>query len=85
MPASGAAVSEVVITAPRAPKLGGADVGRPRVPPQLLAPFRVVERRYAQTYTLVRYRAPRPTLVQPAALERAALPIVGAPTVLLQR
>jgi hypothetical protein len=85
MPAAGAPVSEVVIVAPRVPKLGGASVARPRVPPVLPAPFRVVERRYAQTFTMVRYRAPRPTVVAPAVLERVALPIVGAPTVLLQR
>jgi hypothetical protein len=85
MSPSGAAVSEIVIAAPRAPKLGGPDVGRPRVPPVLPAPFRLVERRYAQTFTMVRYRAPRPVVVRPAILERAALPIVGAPTVLLQR
>jgi hypothetical protein len=85
MPASGAPVSEVVIAGPRAPKLGGESVARPRVPPVLPAPFRLVERRYAQTFSLVRYRAPRPVLVRPATLGRAALPIVGAPTVLLQR
>jgi mannosyltransferase len=85
MPAAGAPVSEVVIGGPRAPKLGGAQVGRPRVPPVLPAPFRLVERRYAQTFTLVRYRAPRPVVIRPVELERAALPIVGAPTVLLQR
>jgi hypothetical protein len=85
MPAAGAPVSEVVIAGPRAPKLGGESVGRPRTPPVLPAPFRLVERRYAQTFTLVRYRAPRPVVVRPAELERAALPIVGAPTVLLQR
>jgi peptidoglycan/LPS O-acetylase OafA/YrhL len=85
MPAAGLPVSEVVITAPRAPKLGGESVGRPRVPPILPAPFRVVERRYAQTFTLVRYRAPQPVVVKLAVLQRAALPIVGAPTVLVQR
>ena len=85
MPAAGAPVSEVVIAGPRAPKLGGESVARPRVPPALPAPFRLVERRYAQTFSLVRYRAPRPVVVRPADLERVALPIVGAPTVLLQR
>jgi trimethylamine:corrinoid methyltransferase-like protein len=44
-----------------------------------------VERRYAQTYTLVRYRAPRPVAVTPAALARAAAPVVFAPTVMVQR
>jgi hypothetical protein len=60
-------------------------VARPAAPPRLPPPFRLVERRYAQTFSLVRYRAPRPVVVRPATLERAALPIVGAPTVLLQR
>jgi hypothetical protein len=43
-----------------------------------------VERRYAEAYTLLRYRAPAPAPVSPAALARAALPVVGAPTVLVQ-
>jgi mannosyltransferase len=85
MPAAGARVVEVVITAPRSSKLGGRDVGRPDPPPTLPAPFRLVERRYAHTFSLVRYRAPRPVLVRPAVLARAALQIVGAPTVLVQR
>src|SRR4051794_39622457 len=85
MPAAGARVVEVVITAPRSSKLGGRDVGRPDPPPALPAPFRLVERRYAHTFSLVRYRAPRPVLVRPAVLVRAALQIVGAPTVLVQR
>jgi hypothetical protein len=59
-------------------------VARPRLPPVLPPPFRLVERRYAQTYTMVRYRAPRAVLVRPPPLQRAALPIVGAPTVLVQ-
>jgi hypothetical protein len=85
MPPGGARVAEVVITAPRSSKLGGRDVGRPRVPPRLPPPFRLVERRYAYTFTLVRYRAPRAVLVRPSLLASAALPIVGAPTVLVQR
>jgi hypothetical protein len=85
MPAAGARVAEVVITAPRSSKLGGPDVGRPDPPPSLPAPFRLVERRYAHTFSLVRYRAPRPVLVRPSVLARAALQIVGAPTVLVQR
>jgi 4-amino-4-deoxy-L-arabinose transferase-like glycosyltransferase len=85
MAPSGARVAEVVITAPRSSKLGGPDVGRPRVPPRLPAPFRLVERRYAHTFSLVRYRAPRAVLVRPSVLAPAALSIVGAPTVLVQR
>src|SRR4051812_33874364 len=85
MPATGARVAEVVITAPRSSKLGGRDVGRPDPPPTLPAPFRLVERRYAHTFSLVRYRAPRPVLVRPALLARVSLQIVGAPTVLVQR
>jgi hypothetical protein len=85
MPAAGARVAEVVITAPRSSKLGGRDVGRPDPPPALPAPFRLVQRRYAHTFSLVRYRAPRSVLVRPAVLARASLQIVGAPTVLVQR
>ena len=40
---------------------------------------------FAQTYTLVRYRASRPARVAPAALAPAATPVVFAPTVLVQR
>ena len=85
MPVSGAAVAEVDLVTPRSSKLGGAAVARPAAPPVLPPPFRLVERRYAQTYTLVRYRASRPARVAPAALARAATPVVFAPTVLVQR
>jgi hypothetical protein len=84
MPAGGARVDEVAMVTPRSAKLAGASVARPRVAPVLPAPFRLVERRYAQTYTMVRYRAPRPVRVRPPPLQRAALPVVGAPTVLVQ-
>jgi mannosyltransferase len=85
MPAQGARVSEVVFTTPRAGKLVGPLLGRPRVTPTLPPPFGLVERRYAETWTLLRYRAPAPALVTPNELARAAAPVVGGPSVLLQR
>jgi hypothetical protein len=85
MPTSGAAVSEVAMVTPRSSKLGGRAVARPAVSPVLPRPFRLVQRRYAQTYTLVRYRAPRPLRVSPAALARASASVVFAATVLVQR
>ena len=64
---------ETRVRAPYAPELD--------LPP----PFRLVQRRYAQTYTLVRYRTPRAARVTPALLARLAAPIVFAPLVLVQR
>jgi hypothetical protein len=85
MPPAGTAVAEVALITPRSSKLGGKASARPPVPPVLPRPFRLTERRYAQTYTLVRYRAPRPVVVTPAVLARAATPVVLAPTVMVQR
>jgi hypothetical protein len=85
MPPGGAAVAEVDLLAPRSSKLSGPSVARPRVPPRLPAPFRLVERRYVETYTLVRYRAPRPAVVKPGALARVAVPVAAGPVVLVQR
>jgi hypothetical protein len=85
MPGAGARVAEVDFVTPRSSKLGGAAVARPSVPPPLPAPFRLVERRYEEGYTLLRYRAPAPADVTPAGLARAASPVVGGPSVLLQR
>jgi hypothetical protein len=85
MPAQGARVAEVVLTTPRSARLAGRHVARPDPPPALPPPFRLVERRYAYTFSLVRYRAPRPVLVRPAELARAAVPVVAAPAVLVQR
>jgi hypothetical protein len=85
MPARGEAVAEVDLVTPRSSKLGGAAVARPRVPPALPSPFRLVERRYAETYTLLRYRALRPVLVRPADVVRLAVSAVFAPLVLMQR
>jgi hypothetical protein len=85
MPATGAAVSEVAFVTPRSAELGGAAVARPATVPVLPPPFRLAERRYAEAYTLVRYRAPRPALVRPSELARAAAGLVGGPTVLVQR
>jgi hypothetical protein len=85
MPASGAEVDEVAFVTPRSSRLGGPSRARPRIAPVLPRPFRLVERRYADTYTLVRYRSPRPAVVKPDVLARAAVPVVGLPAVLVQR
>jgi mannosyltransferase len=85
MPASGVPVLEVAMVTPRSSKLAGAAVARPALLPVLPPPFRLVERRYAQTYTLVRYRAPRAARVMPALLARASASVVFAATVLVQR
>jgi hypothetical protein len=85
VPAGGVAVAEVDFASPRSSKLGGAAVARPRVPPVLPPPFRLAGRRYAETYTVLRYRAPRPVVVKPDVLARAAAPVVGAALVLVQR
>jgi hypothetical protein len=85
MPPGGASVAEVALVTPRSSRLSGPAVARPRVPPVLPRPFALVERRYEQTYTLVRYRAPRPVLVKPDVLARAAVTVVNGPTVLVQR
>jgi hypothetical protein len=85
MPAAGERVAEVAFVTPRSSKLGGAALARPRVPPALPPPFRLVERRYAETYTLLRYRAPSPALATPEQLARAAAPVVRLASVLVQR
>jgi mannosyltransferase len=85
MPPAGAAVAEVALVTPRSGRLSGAAVARPRVPPVLPRPFALVERRYELTYTLVRYRAPRPVVVRPEVLAAAAVTVVNGPTVLVQR
>jgi mannosyltransferase len=78
-------VAEVALVTPRSSMLGGRAAARPRVPPVPPRPFRLVQRRYAETFTLLRYRAPRPVAVRPSALIRLAAPVVPAPTVLVQR
>jgi hypothetical protein len=85
MPLRGARVAEVDYVTPRSSRLGGAAVARPRVPPALPPPFSLAERRYEETFTLLRYTAPAPTQVTPAELARAGAAVVGAPSVLLQR
>ena len=81
----GAAVAEVAFVSPRSSRLGGPSAARPGVPPALPPPFMLVQRRYAETFTLVRYRATRPVTLKRAVLARLAAPVVSAPTVLIQR
>jgi 4-amino-4-deoxy-L-arabinose transferase-like glycosyltransferase len=85
MPPGGARVVEVDYVTPRSSRLGGAAVARLRVPPSLPPPFRLVERRYEETFTLLRYTAPALTAVTPAELGRAGTRVVGLPSVLVQR
>jgi hypothetical protein len=59
-----------IVVMPSLARLGGDPVA-PR-PPSPAPPegFRLVDRREAETFTLVRYRAPRPVAITIAALQR---------------
>jgi 4-amino-4-deoxy-L-arabinose transferase-like glycosyltransferase len=85
VPASGAAVSEVAVVTPRSTRLGGPQSGRPAQPQPPRAGFRLAEKRYAETYTLLRWVAPRPVQVSLAELSASGRGVVGAPVPLLQR
>jgi mannosyltransferase len=84
-PAGGAVVREVDVVTPRSTELGGEASGRPS---QLEPPgpgFRLAERRYDETFTLVRWVAPTARRVSIAQLEAAARGVVFAPIPLVQR
>jgi mannosyltransferase len=85
VPAAGALVSEVDVVTPRSTKLGGATSGRPvhLQPPR--PGFRLAEKRYDETITLVRWVAPAPLRVSLAEMAAAARGVVAAPVPLLQR
>jgi mannosyltransferase len=82
MPGRGQPVAEVDLVTVHNSRLGGP---RPAVAPRVRG-FALVERRYAATYTLLRYRAARgaAALAVPGVLARAAAPVLGNATVLVQ-
>ncbi len=85
MPAAGTDATEVDIVTVRSTALGGEGSGRPSrtLPP---APgFRLAERRYANTYTLLRWVSDRPRKVTPAGLATASRGVVLYPIALVQR
>ena len=84
LPAAGARTSEVDVLTPRNSRLGPANSARPARPLPPTPSFRVAKREYAEGYTLVRFRAPAPQVVTPAAASRAARGIVPLPAPLVQ-
>ena len=84
MPAAGVSVSEVDIATPRSTELGGALSGRPARPQPPAPGFRLAERRYDDTFTLLRWVAPRPVRVDAAGLTVAARGVVLSPVLLVQ-
>jgi len=63
LPPSGAKVSELDLVTPRSPKAAGPHVSQPARLPPPPAGFRLVERHYGETFTVLRYRASTPQLV----------------------
>ena len=84
LPPRGAEVVEVDVLTPRNSRVGGARAARPERPLPPGPSFRLVERRYAEDHTLIRWRAPRPVLVTPAAAARAGTGVIDAPNALVQ-
>jgi mannosyltransferase len=77
LPGEAATVSEVAIVSPRNERLDALDFEvRPGPPPG--AGFRLVEQRQEETFGLLRWRAPEPTRVSRAALERSAAALLPA-------
>jgi hypothetical protein len=84
LPPGGAAVAEVDVLTPRNSRSGGARAGRPDVPRAPGPAFRLVERRYAEDHTLIRWRAPAPVLVTPASVAQAGSGAIALPNGLVQ-
>lgn len=82
MPGPGAAVSEVVLVG-LAPRVAGESRTPPRTAPAPVG-FRLVQRENADTFTLLRFRAPRPLGETPPGLNGVRLGIPSA-VVLLER
>jgi mannosyltransferase len=85
VPASGAVVSELDVVTPRSTKLGGVRSGRPDRPVAPRVGFRLAEKRYRETYTLLRWVSDAPVRLSPAEMGAAARGVVAAPVPLLQR
>jgi uncharacterized membrane protein len=84
MPPGGATVSEVDVATPRSTELGGERSGRPLRPLPPGPGFKLVERRYAEDFTLLRWVAPRAERVGAAGLAVASRGVVAAPVALVQ-
>lgn len=84
LPEGGAAVAEVDVVTPRSTELGGELSGRPARPQPPAPGFRLAERRYDHTFTLLRWVAPKPVRVDPAGLAVAARGVVYSPILLVQ-
>jgi len=83
LPPRGAAVSELDVLTPRNVRVGGS-AARPESPRPPAPGFRLAERRYAEDYTLLRWRAKRPIRVTGAAVARAASGVLPAADGLLE-
>lgn len=84
LPPGGMEVAEVDVLSPRNSRVGGRDAARPAAPRAPTPAFRLVERRYAEDYTLIRWRAPEPVLVTQAAVDRAGAGVMVIPNGLVQ-
>ena len=85
-PLTGSApVREVDVLTPRNRRLGGDGAARPPDPQAPTAEFELVERRYTDDFTLLRFRAPRPVPVDAQSAARAATGVFGGAAVYLER
>jgi hypothetical protein len=85
LPPEGVRVAEVDVLTPRNGRSGGARAGRPDRPRAPGPGFRLAERRYAEDYTLIRWRAAEPVLVTPESVARAGAGAIALPNGLVQQ
>jgi mannosyltransferase len=85
LPAGGASVSEVDVATPRSTQLGGERSGRPARPLPPGPGFRLVERRYAPDFTLLRWVVAAPVRVSVTGLAASARGVVAVPVALVER
>ena len=79
-------VREVLLAGTALKTSAGEDAAPPRPEPPAVPGFTLAEREQAESYTLYRYRAPRPVAVQPQALAAAGLdPLASVVLVPAQR
>jgi len=81
----GVVVSEFDALTPRNPRLQGPTGARPASLPPPPYGFRLVQRTYASSYTLLRYRAARPTRLTPTAVAASVRGLMPGPDVVLER
>jgi mannosyltransferase len=84
MPAGGVEASEVDIVTVRSTALGGERSGRPSRPLPPAPGFRLAERRYDDTFTLLRWVSDAPRRVTPRGLAVASRGVVLYPVALVQ-